>query len=456
MASTRWVNALAAELDAWVRAGTITPAQREQIKQRYAGPRTDTRFVSSILTLGAILSGLGVILFVASNWQAMGPVVKVGIILAAVVAFNAAGYYVREGSGGYPKTADALLLLGALTYGAGLWLVAQIFQLPYNHADSVLAWVVGILPVIWVMRTSPVLVLASLLAPAWLIVMTALPNAREVYSYLWLTDVNSSPLYRYLGLAALLLLLVYRQRSRAALVITLVGLVAWLSRSLWIHLRFLPGWELLNYQLTFSAFYAAVGLALYAMGMTHRRPGLERLSAVYQLLGLVLLFAGNYSLTFLHHEERAIRVLEVSSGSAWIFLGFITAGALALWSRRSSAPQASPAEPACLIGMVLLQVIAMHLGPWGPQGVSLGFNLLLIGELLVFLYLGYALREEGIFRLALYGFGFEILARYFDTFWKILPRSLFFLVGGVLLIAGGMYMERQRQALTARMRRRTR
>jgi uncharacterized membrane protein len=49
-------------------------------------------------------------------------------------------------------------------------------------------------------------------------------------------------------------------------------------------------------------------------------------------------------------------------------------------------------------------------------------------------------------------FFLNILSRYFDIFWKMLPRSLLFIVGGILLILGAIFAERKRREMEERMR----
>jgi uncharacterized membrane protein len=44
-------------------------------------------------------------------------------------------------------------------------------------------------------------------------------------------------------------------------------------------------------------------------------------------------------------------------------------------------------------------------------------------------------------------FAFDVIARYFDLFWKLLPRSLFFILGGLLLLFGGVLLERKRRKI---------
>ncbi|MSQ76893.1 MAG: hypothetical protein EXR97_00360 [Nitrospiraceae bacterium] len=43
--------------------------------------------------------------------------------------------------------------------------------------------------------------------------------------------------------------------------------------------------------------------------------------------------------------------------------------------------------------------------------------------------------------------GVLVLVRYFDFFWELLPRSLFFLAGGLILVLGGMALEKKRREL---------
>jgi len=37
--------------------------------------------------------------------------------------------------------------------------------------------------------------------------------------------------------------------------------------------------------------------------------------------------------------------------------------------------------------------------------------------------------------------------KYFDWFWSLLPRSLFFIVGGLVLVLGGIALEKKRRQI---------
>ena len=63
--------------------------------------------------------------------------------------------------------------------------------------------------------------------------------------------------------------------------------------------------------------------------------------------------------------------------------------------------------------------------------------------------LGYLRRNRAYINLGLVFFVLEVIARYFDFFWKLMPRSLFFIGGGLLLMVGGIVLEKKRRAVLA-------
>ena len=95
-----------------------------------------------IVTIGAILIGVGIFSFIAANWQEMTKVVKIFIIVIAMISSYTGGWFLRE-KWHYEKTAEALLLLGAIIYGAGIFLIAQMFHIRANWPDGFILWMIG-------------------------------------------------------------------------------------------------------------------------------------------------------------------------------------------------------------------------------------------------------------------------------------------------------------------------
>lgn len=116
-------------------------------------------FTKTLLYVGTILIGAGVLSFIASNWDEIGKTVKFLIIIALYIACNLAGYKMEKN---FPKTSKSLYYLGCLVFGAGIFLVEQMFHLGTNSQNAFLWWSLGILPLAWVLRDRWILLASSL------------------------------------------------------------------------------------------------------------------------------------------------------------------------------------------------------------------------------------------------------------------------------------------------------
>ncbi len=103
---------------------------------------TSKKTIRIIVTIGAVLVGAGVFSFIAANWLGMTKLIKIGIILISMMISYGAGWYIKEKSE-LQKTGDALILLGSLIYGAGIFLVAQMFNIRANWPDGFILWMIG-------------------------------------------------------------------------------------------------------------------------------------------------------------------------------------------------------------------------------------------------------------------------------------------------------------------------
>lgn len=115
-----------------------------------------------IVTIGALLIGASAFSFVASNWQEIPRFVKVVILLIAMSGAYGAGWYMKIKSD-FEKTGQSLILVGALIYGASIFLVGQMYHLPVNWPDGFILWMVGVLFMQLVSPSWALMVLAALL-----------------------------------------------------------------------------------------------------------------------------------------------------------------------------------------------------------------------------------------------------------------------------------------------------
>jgi uncharacterized membrane protein len=137
----------------WLADGVIGESQRAEILRRHPVMHTSSsRFVGIMATLGGLLLAIGVSLLIKANWQALGDWTKIAGLAALLVAAYATGWKLKCGDGNFPKTGDALLMVGAILFLLGIALVSQIFHLNARPASGVFIWWLGIALVPWLAR----------------------------------------------------------------------------------------------------------------------------------------------------------------------------------------------------------------------------------------------------------------------------------------------------------------
>ena len=102
--------------------------------------------------MGALLVGLGIIIYVAANWDVIPIWARVTMLVALTTAINVTGWLLLARFD-YPRIGVALLVAGALAYGAAIHLIAQIYHVPVNHPNLTTAWFLGVLPIGYVVRS---------------------------------------------------------------------------------------------------------------------------------------------------------------------------------------------------------------------------------------------------------------------------------------------------------------
>lgn len=103
---------------------------------------TQKKTIRIVVTIAAIFVGAGIFSFIASNWQEMTRPSKIVVILTAMLTSYSLGWYFKEKLN-LIKTGEALILLGAIIYGAGIFLVAQMFNIRANWPDGFILWMLG-------------------------------------------------------------------------------------------------------------------------------------------------------------------------------------------------------------------------------------------------------------------------------------------------------------------------
>ena len=142
---------------------TAVPAGVDAVADAAApGSALGGRVISVIAIMGATLVGLGIITYVAANWSAIPPLARVALLVAVTAAIYAGGWALLARFG-LRRTGAAVILAGALAYGAAIHLIAQIYHLPVNHPGLTAAWFLGVAPIAYIIRARSLLTLALIL-----------------------------------------------------------------------------------------------------------------------------------------------------------------------------------------------------------------------------------------------------------------------------------------------------
>ncbi|WP_440948231.1 DUF2157 domain-containing protein [Methanosarcina sp. T3] len=363
----------------WLDEGTIDHAQAEKMKEdlaEYKRERRSKKQIVAFSTIGAILIGIGAILFVASNWEKIGDTVKVLLLVGSTVGIHYAGYRLKYEQRKYPRLGSALILLSALLFGASFFLIAQIYNINANNSTLVLIWILGVFPLIYGYRSASIAGLCSLLF------------------YLWVS-------------------LLYFERTDFSKLISI--------------------WDL----------YLISGISIYFLGVLHGlAEKVKHAEASFKFMGLQVALFALFAHTFELGEYRVDKIVPVIYTILGIlFLAVLLPKPLRERLKGFQADASISVVPLLMAGITLTTIYS----PASEKTYMILFNIIFLGLLTLLLYAGYSTENMGIINTTMFWFVLLIFARYFDFFWELLPRSLFFMLGGLVLLVISVVLERKRR-----------
>lgn len=94
-------------------------------------------FTKVLLYIGSILIGIGLLTFIASNWSEIGKMGKFLLIIGLYASCMATGYKLTAA---YPKTARSFYYLSLFVFGAGIFLIGQMFHFGGQFQQAFLWW----------------------------------------------------------------------------------------------------------------------------------------------------------------------------------------------------------------------------------------------------------------------------------------------------------------------------
>jgi uncharacterized membrane protein len=165
----RW---LLAELPVMVAGGLLDEDGARRLREHYEPlARSDDRRRTSVVlsVLGALLTGAGIALLVAHNWDSLAQGLRVGIAMAILLSGQAvAGFALWRRRASTEWTEGASLYLAA-TVATSIALIHQIYQVAIRP-DSYFLWCTAlVLPVVYLLRSRAALAAVWIGATSYLV-----------------------------------------------------------------------------------------------------------------------------------------------------------------------------------------------------------------------------------------------------------------------------------------------
>lgn len=416
------------EIEIWRRENLISAEQAQRLNARYAGePSEDGWGKIALSAVGAVIFGLGVILFFAYNWDGMHRLTKLAVVLLSLLLAHGSGWRLSRNTGPRKKLGESLHLLGTMLFGAGIWLVAQIYHIDEHYPNGILVWSLGALAFAWALPS----VVHGLLA----LFLIALWSGFEIF------DFNRANHWGFWLVALALIPLAWSQRSRVLLFFGLAG-----SQLLYAFtcLR-------LHDDVIVTGLFA-FGCAQLLAARFAPASAFPASGGVLQITGypvyLVLLYAATFG-----EVTNELVINGPENRLAWLYwlLPLLAAGfALSALLTRYRHLLEEPAErlETALTLSALIIFIGVSFGFAELQHWAwLPFNLIFLGHGVTFVLRGIQLlrwKQAALGSLMLTAL---VVARFLDLFDSLLLRSLVFLVLGAGLFYVGHLYAKQKQEL---------
>ena len=379
--------------------GLITEEQRQNILATLNLKEDGGKLLLVLSTIGALLIVGGIFLLISANWNAIPRGMKIAAGLLLMLSAWGGGWYLREGRGDYRRAGEVLYLVGAGLWLANIALLGQIYNLSSRLPNAFLLWLVGIAPMAWILC------------------------------------------------------------SKALFVLGLVAVGVWLGAEANCEAGWLGG----EWNESQMALYALVGWLVLAWGYVLRRGNWSEFASPAEKTGLLALLLSAYPFCWRYFGHYGIKW----NSAALLTLGVIALGALVLMAIGLLNPRLElPAQwrwtwAATLGGLAALIGAAVAVGRDGTwhydyREVHFGMSWLMIAgtfiACLLQVQVGVFLRSKFMVNLAVTMLALLFLAAYVNLFGSMATTGWVFLLAGVFLLAFGIYLERKRRGLIARIR----
>lgn len=379
----------------WVEKEIITSEQLDQILNLY--PKKEPRLLLTIFSI--LLISIGFLTFVFSDWAQVPHFSRILLIVIFMVSLYVAGHILHRK--GQHILGITLLLLGFVAFGASLLLTINIYSIILFSAWPYVIWSIV------------ALILFMLYEHHWIFVIGIIVTTiGQINSWFFYGSFN------YFLIAILLLgfaHFVYHRRKRLYSYCFAISYV--LQAIVFMNAQEQSYYWLLLYY-----------LMLYGIGYALKR---DYLSEPIKQISLASTFIVGMSQTFILHDDIFMRSeieYSVPFFILWLIV-FASITGLKIYKENFDA-----------LANLILYLPVFYLAI--PDILSL---LILFSFSLAWIIIGYAREIHFKVYTGSIAFLLSTLTAYIQYAWDTLNKSLFFIIGGILLLVMSLFIERQRR-----------
>ncbi|SHL40351.1 DUF2157 domain-containing protein [Hymenobacter psychrotolerans] len=381
----------------WVQKGIVTEAQRAQLLALYPEERPA---IGLLPLLGSLLILLSALSLVAANWQSLPEAVRLGLLLGSLAGtYAGAEYFLRRQ---YESLGMGLVGLGLLLFGISIILTSQMYQLIGYDLTGLVAWAVAGVALTWVYRSRFLFILTVAIGG-----IVQGYNTGQLGAFSYLTAVLTAGGLGYY----------WWRRPDSLLGAVLATGLLWQTALLVSHLHIKITW------------FFVPGMLIYTLGdWQEQRPAGRALQGP----PLVAAFLFTLGLALFGESDDYTGELRPPLLAYVGVLGAVLA--LSLWGKQRRGRLGSATD-----WLLLLP------GFYLPGGLPLAVATLVV----LYAYSGAVLwrahqeRNQDRVTLGTVLFILTTAVAYFKLTWGFMDKSLFFLLGGSLLLGLSWFLRRR-------------
>ncbi len=408
------------QIDIWVENEIIDLSQAGAIKSLYPDEAAGYSWGRIILSvIGAIIFGLGVILIFAYNWDKMPKEAKLGLVFISLFSAHGAGLIFYEKKRDKKLLSEGFHVLGTMLFGAGIWLIAQIYHMGEHYPDAFMIWGLGALAMAWAIPSVSQGILAVIILAAW--------NGCEVFGF------RNSQFFGPLTIIVGIIPLCWLLRSKILAFSGIFTAVLTIGFTLMPENKDVAGPVL---------FYLGGGLIALGIIFENNRKFPE-ISPILSFVGHLPYLGIIFFLCFKHSNLPRLNMGTYFSKSCfWIALIFsgIVWG-MARFKNRDKISRTTRIKlwllPIAIAFFTFHMLFPFKIGGWLSAGF---YNLIFLSHAIVLIITGGQNQDLTRTISGSILFAIIVISRYTDLFHSLIARAIvFFIIGAGIFMAANLY-----------------